>query len=138
MPMDQFELQNKLFGLFIADTALCTVLGIADNTDIGLCDSKMRRIAADSTLLKPEDLPFFDYSFIPNYGQMKNYKVNRSTLEFNIYTPTLDNAGEIFRELKKILQENFEEAQIYYAGQASSGVSNVYRWNFRVHLLVSS
>jgi hypothetical protein len=136
-----FGAQQKMFELFLADPTICSIFEITDPTDMTVVDSKIRRIAADSTLLKTDDItifPFFDFTFIPMYGATNNFLVYRGTLEFNIYTSELGQAQIIYEAIKKVLDDNYEESSVYYQGQGSSGVENVYKWTFRVKNLTRS
>jgi hypothetical protein len=136
-----FRAQDKMFQCFLADEPLCTLFGITDITDMTLVDAKIRRVAADTTVIDPSDtdvFPFFDFTFIPMYGVTCSKLVYRSTLEFNLYTSELGQAQDIFEAIKRILDDNYEETYIKYQGQGSSGIKDIYKYVFRVNLLVSS
>jgi hypothetical protein len=136
-----FRAQEKMFQCFLADKPLCTLFGITDITDMTLVDAKVRRVAADTTVIDPPNtdvFPFFDFTFLPMYGATCNKLVYRSTLEFNIYTSDLRQAEDIFTVIKRILDDNYEETYIKYQGQGSSGIKDIYKYTFRCNLLISS
>jgi hypothetical protein len=136
-----FRAQEKMFQCFLSDEPLCTLFGITDITDMTLVDAKVRRVAADTTVLDPSNtdvFPFFDFTFLPMYGATNNYLTYRSTLEFNIYVSELGQAQDIYETIKRILDDNYDESAVIYQGQGSSGIKDVYKYTFRIHLLIRS
>ena len=96
---------------------------------------------ADTTVMTSDDvstMPFFDFTFVPIRGQVNNYLVSKSTLEFNIYSSTWNSVGAIYKRLHTILQNTYEDAQVTYGGQGSSGITGVMRYVFRVHQLTKA
>lgn len=135
--MDTFDIQDEMFSLFIADSVLTELLGIADATDIILCDSKIRRQQQDSTLLKPEMLDFFDYSFI-DATKTGNFLVNHGILEFNIYAGKRNDASLICKSIRRILKKNYEDMHVYSEQQAGCPIENIFCYCLRVRPTIDS
>ena len=135
-----FEVANDLFDVFMASTELTCALGIPEGATIDVYDGKIRRVAADATLLDVNDtsiFPFIDYSWIPASGQQKNMLTFKGVLEFNIWTSNQYEAGVIYEILKKLIKDNYDSDMIYLAAVAS-GIPNIYRFRFRMQLLIES
>ena len=134
----------------INDSNLQSALGITDISNMLICNKKVRTQAADPTLLSMTDpidpsdpssplvLPFVDMSFIPTHGQQKNYLTNKGTLEFNIYCSYISEAEVIYKAIKVILENNYEDLQVTYSGQGGCPIADIYRYIFRVRPLTSS
>lgn len=138
---DTFDVVNQMFNLFMASAELASALGIASNATVADYDNKMRRVAADATLLDPNDTtlwPFFDYSWIPAVGQQKNHLTFKGVLEFNIWTSQMYDAEVIYRILKEILKSAYDDADMVYSAAVSSGIPNIYRYRMRLAIVVSS
>ena len=136
-----FEVSNDLFDLFRSSTELCSALGIPSVSAMSVYDDKIRRIAADATLLDPNDtsvFPFIDYSWIPASGKQRNMLSFKGVLEFNIWTSQMYDASVIYPILKSLIRENYNEADMIYAAGVSSGIPNIYRFRFRMTLLLNS
>lgn len=138
---DQFDVQTELYNIFSTDSVLLSSLEIPGETNVDVLNNKIRRVMADTTVMTQEDtstMPFFDFTFVPMTGRTSNFLVSKSTLEFNIYSSTLDSITSIYKRVHEILTETYEDAQVYYSGQGSSGISGVIRYVFRVHHLTKS
>lgn len=109
-----------------------------DPSDIGTCDTKIRRAFADATVITAEELPFMDYGFIESHGQTANFLVNREVMEFNIYAGNFYEASLIFKSIKAILRSNYEDAQCISSGQRPTALTGVYCFSFRIKAMVSS
>jgi len=137
---DQFDVQTELFGIFSTDSELLGLLEVTGGTEEEL-NNKIRRVMADTTVMTSDDvstMPFFDFTFVPIRGHVNNYLVSKSTLEFNIYSPTWNSIEAIYKRLHTILQNTYEDAQVTYGGQGSSGITGVMRYVFRVHQLTKA
>lgn len=135
-----FEVANDLFDVFMASTELTCALGIPEGATIDVYDGKIRRVAADATLLDVNEqdvFPFIDYSWIPASGQQKNMLTFKGVLEFNIWTSNEYESGIIYEILKKLIKDNYDSDMIYMAAVAS-GIPNIYRFRFRMNLLIES
>lgn len=138
---DQFDTQQELYDIFSTNSDLLAALDISGVTDEDVLTNKIRRVMADTTVMTQDDvstMPFFDYTFVPMRGQVNNFLVSKSTLEFNIYSSTWSSISSIYKILHIILQNTYEDAQIYYSGQGSSGITGAMRYVFRVHHLTKS
>ena len=138
---DQFDVQEELYNIFSINSDLLNALGISGATDENVLTDKIRRVMSDTTVMAQDDIdtmPFFDYTFVPMRGQVNNFLVSKSTLEFNIYSSTWSPISSIYKILHTILQNTYEDAQIYYSGQGSSGITGAMRYVFRVHHLTKS
>ena len=135
--MDYFDKVNELFGHFSNSVELTGLLG-TDPSDIGTCDTKIRRSFADATVITPEELPFVDYGFIDSHGQTGNFLVNREVIEFNIYSSNFYEASLIFKAIKAILRSEYEDAQCISSGQRPTALPGVYCFSFRIKAMVSS
>lgn len=138
---DQFDTQQELYDIFSTNSDLLTALDIPGVTNEDVLTNKIRRVMADTTVMTQDDvstMPFFDYTFVPMRGQVNNFLVSKSTLEFNIYSSTWSSISAIYKILHTILQNTYEDAQIYYSGQGSSGITGAMRYVFRVHHLTKS
>ena len=138
---DQFDTQVELYNIFSTSAELLDALEIPGVTDEDVLNNKIRRVMADTTVMQQDvndTLPFFDYTFVPMNGQTNNHLVSRSSLEFNIYSSTWSSVSSIYKVLHSILQNTYEDAQIYYSGQGSSGIIGVVRYVFRVRQLTKS
>lgn len=129
---------NEYFDIFTDSVELTGLLGIADNTDIALCDDKIRRSFADTTEIKPEELPFMEFGFIPSHSDTDNHKVNREIVEFNIYAPNIYKASQIFKAIKKVLNEKYKDAQVFSPGQQDVPIVGMYCFSFRIKTMVGS
>ena len=138
---DQFDVQVELYDIFSVSSELLEALEIPGETNEDILNNKIRRVMADTTVMTQDDvstMPFFDYTFVPMRGQVNNFLVSKSTLEFNIYSSTWSSISSIYKVLHSILQNTYEDAQIYYSGQGSSGITGAMRYVFRVHQLTKS
>ena len=138
---DQFDTQTELYELFSVNNNLLSALEIPGETNEDILNNKIRRVMADTTVMTQDDtstMPFFDFTFVPMNGQTNNHLVSRSSLEFNIYSSTWSSVSSIYKVLHSILQNTYEDAQIYYSGQGSSGIIGVVRYVFRVRQLTKS
>ena len=138
---DQFDTQTELYEIFSVNNNLLSALEIPGETNEDILNNKIRRVMADTTVMTQDDtstMPFFDFTFVPMNGQTNNHLVSRSSLEFNIYSSTWSSVSSIYKVLHSILQNTYEDAQIYYSGQGSSGIIGVVRYVFRVRQLTKS
>ena len=138
---DQFDTQTELYELFSVNNNLLSALEIPGETNEDILNNKIRRVMADTTVMTQDDtstMPFFDFTFVPMNGQTNNHLVSRSSLEFNIYSSTWSSVSSIYKVLHSILQNTYEDAQVYYSGQGSSGITGVIRYVFRVRHLTKS
>lgn len=133
---DFFDKLNEYFSIFSADVELTGLLG-TDPTDIAMCDQKIRRSFADSTLIDPSELPFFDFGFIEAHSTTRNYLVIRPPVEFNVYCSNFYEASLIYKAIHRLLTENYEDAQVGVGYQRAT-VSGIYCWSFRVKTMVRS
>ena len=136
-----FDIVDDLFGYFMQSAELSTALGIAEGATIDVYDKKIRRTAADATLLDPNDttiFPFIDYSCIPSAGQQKNMMVFKGVLEFNIWTGYMYDASVIYGILKTIIKTNFSDSDMVYAAAVASGIPDVYRFRFRMSVIIEA
>lgn len=130
------ELQDELFGLFINDKDICTILGINDSTNIPECSTKIRRELQTAALANDGPSLFFVYTWIPSLGAIQdNYKVNRNTLEFIIYGKYRAHIVKLYKAIKKVMQTNFEDFQIVSEGQVDSPITGLTSYCFRVRPL---
>ena len=135
-----FQVSNDLFDVFMASTELTCALGITEGATMDVYDGKIRRTAADATLLDVNDptiFPFIDYSWIPASGQQKNMLTFKGVLEFNIWTSNEYEAGILYEILKKLIK-TYGETEMIYAAAVASGIPNIYRFRFRMGLLIES
>lgn len=119
-----------------------TVLGITDVTNSLVCSKKIRRQFADTTILAADEfiddlqttyvLPFIDMSFIPYNGKMNNYLVAHGLAEINIYVSELAFAEPIYERINELLEVNYEDLQITYAGQASCSAKDILCYKIRI------
>ena len=138
---DQFDTQTELYELFSVNNNLLSALEIPGETNEDILNNKIRRVMADTTVMTQDDtsaMPFFDYTFVPMSGKTNNYLVSKSTLEFNIYSSTWSSVELIYKTIHGVLQNTYEDAQVYYSGQGSSGIIGVVRYVFRVRQLTKS
>lgn len=138
---DQFDTQTELYNIFSINSELLSALEIPGETNEDILNNKIRRVMADTTVMTQDDtstMPFFDYTFVPMSGETNNYLVSKSTLEFNIYSSTWSSVESIYKIIHDILQNTYEDVQVYYSGQGSSGITGVIRYVFRVHHLTKS
>ena len=138
---DTFDISNQMFNLFMASAELASALGIASDATVADYDNKMRRVAADATLLDPNDttlFPFFDFSWIPAAGQQKNHLTFKGVIEFNLWTSQMYDAEIIYKILKGILKSAFDDADMIYSAAVSSGIPNIYRYRMRLSVLCGS
>lgn len=138
---DQFDTQTELYNIFSINGKLLESLEIPSETNEDILNSKIRRVMADTTVMTQDDtsaMPFFDFTFVPMSGKTNNYLVSKSTLEFNIYSSTWSSVETIYKTIHDILQDTYEDAQVYYSGQGSSGITGVIRYVFRVRHLTKS
>jgi hypothetical protein len=133
-----FDFQDELFDLFRASTTLVSLLNIVDASDIEKCDSKIKRICQDPTLVEPDGLPMFDYSYIPTSAHTDNFLINKPELEFNIYGTNRYVIKLIYMEINRILKSNYEFMQVSSEGQVNSPIQNVQIYRIRYKPLVSS
>lgn len=136
-----FEIANDLFDVFMASTELTCALGIPEGATIDVYDGKIRRVSADATLLDVNEqdvFPFIDYSWIPASGQQKNMLTFKGVLEFNIWSAQMYSADAIYVALKKIIKDNYGDSDMIYAAAVPSGIPNIYRFRFRMNLLIES
>lgn len=68
----------------------------------------------------------------------RNILVNREVVEFNIYASNVYQASLIFKAIKRILGEHYEDAQCISSGQRSVAAVGVYCFSFRIKSFVSS
>ena len=135
-----FQVSNDLFDVFMASTELTCALGITEGATMDVYDGKIRRTAADATLLDVNDptiVPFIDYSWIPASGQQKNMLTFKGVLEFNIWTSNEYEAGILYEILKKLIK-TYGETEMVYVAAVASGIPNIYRFRFRMGLLIES
>ena len=135
-----FQVSNDLFDVFMASTELTCALGITEGATMDVYDGKIRRTAADATLLdvnNPTIFPFIDYSWIPASGQQKNMLTFKGVLEFNIWTSNEYEAGILYEILKKLIK-TYGETEMIYVAAVASGIPNIYRFRFRMGLLIES
>ena len=138
---DQFDTQTELYNIFSINGNLLESLEIPNETNEDILNSKIRRVMADTTVMTQEDtstMPFFDFTFVPMNGSTGNFLVSNSTLEFNVYSSTWSSVESIYKVIHDILNNIYEDAQVYYSGQGSSGITGVIRYVFRVHHLTKS
>ena len=138
---DQFDTQTELYNIFSINGKLLESLEIPNETNEDILNSKIRRVMADTTVMTQEDtstMPFFDFTFVPMSGRTSNFLVSKSTLEFNVYSSTWSSVELIYKAIHDILNNIYEDAQVYYSGQGSSGITGVIRYVFRVHHLTKS
>lgn len=138
---DQFDTQTELYNIFSINGKLLESLEIPNETNEDILNSKIRRVMADTTVMTQEDtsaMPFFDFTFVPMNGRTSNFLVSKSTLEFNVYSSTWSSVELIYKAIHNILNNIYEDAQVYYSGQGSSGITGVIRYVFRVHHLTKS
>ena len=138
---DQFDTQTELYNVFSINGKLLESLEIPNETNEDILNSKIRRVMADTTVMTQEDtsaMPFFDFTFVPMSGRTGNFLVSKSTLEFNVYSSTWSSVELIYKAIHNILNNTYEDAQVYYSGQGSSGITGVIRYVFRVRHLTKS
>ena len=135
-----FQVSNDLFDVFMASTELTCALGITEGATMDVYDGKIRRTAADATLLDVNNtmFPFIDYSWIPASGQQKNMLTFKGVLEFNIWVSQMYDASVIYATLKKIIKDNYGDSDMIYVAAVASGIPNIYRFRFRMGLLIES
>lgn len=135
---DTFDVLNDIFDNLVSDSVFPAVLGITDTSDVGLCDTKIRRSFADSTLITVDELDFIDFSFIPSNSAMNNHLVNKEVLEVNIYTSGVYKASLIYKEIHRIFKEKYKEVHCTTPCQAGCPVAGIVCYSFRAKFIVGS
>ena len=138
---DTFDISNQMFNIFMTSADLASALGIAGDATVADYDNKIRRVAADATVLDPNDttlFPFFDFAWIPASGQQKNHLTFKGVLEFNIWTSQMYDAEVIYKILRVILKSTFDDTDMIYSAAVSSGIPNIYRYRMRLSVLCGS
>lgn len=131
-----FEIQDKIYNLFTNDTQL---MNLFDNPDTDeLRNEKFRREGMYLEEITIDKLPFIIFVFLPDGSSTQNYLVNKSLMEISIYTTTRYEAMLIYKEVKRILQSNFEDMQIIVEGQRPSGILGIFKYIIRFKPLVNS
>lgn len=134
--MDTFDVQDKLFNLFISDKELCNLLSIKDPTNNDLINSKIRREIQSSELVNSKALPFLTVVFSNSY-RTENWKMNHGLLEIDVYSGTRYSAKKIVKRIKSLLS-TFDDMWIYHEGQVASGITGIYEYSMRLLPLVES
>jgi hypothetical protein len=141
MPLDSFDKLNELYDIFTADIELmellCDVTGLTPEEAMAVYDDNVRRSFADPTLIVAEELPFVDMSCIEGYSASGNYLVNRVPIEINIYAENNYRASLIYKAIKRLFKEHFEDAQVIHEGQRGTS-QGIYCYNLRVKQFVES
>ena len=134
---DHFDRINEYFDLFSADTELTALLGTTP-TDVDSLDTIIKRGFRDVSVIDPESLPMMDMGFVPNNGLTGNHLVNRDLVEINLYAVNFYEAGRLYKEVHRILNENFEDCQVISPYDRGIPVGGVFCWSFRVKTFVKS
>lgn len=142
MPLDSFDKIDELYTVFTGDAELigllCDTTGLTGDDLATVLDNNVRRSFADATLIKPEELPFMDMSFIEGHSTTGNYLVNRSPIEINVYAMNRYQASLVYKAIHRLLKEHFEDAQIIWEGQRSTPLQGMYCYSMRIKQFVES
>lgn len=131
------ELQDDLFGLFINDVAICSLLSITDSTNMADCTNKIRRVIQVATTVNDSPSLFFNYYVVPSYGVgTNNYLINTGVIEFDIYGKYSGKINQLFKAINNVLKSNYEDMRIMSEGNIDSPVTGLYAYMFRVKPLV--
>lgn len=133
--MDTFAVQDKLFQIFTNDAALLYIMGnpITDEE----INKKFRRQTGEFTEINNSDLPFVSFIFIAS-ATSENYCYNQGLLELDIVCQGQEQAKQIFRIIKPLLQQNFVDMRAVTEGQVKKGVSGFYCYRIRYKPLINS
>lgn len=82
-------------------------------------------------------LPFVSFVFI-DATPTNNYLRNKGLLEIDIVCSVDYEAGQIYKVIVPLLQQHFDDFRIVAEGEASSGISGIYRYRIRFKPLVNS
>lgn len=134
--MDTFDVQDKLFNLFVDDTELCKLLSITDPKNNDLTNTKIRREIQSTELINNKNLPFISVFFANSY-RTGNWKMNHGLLEIDVYSGTRYNAKKIVKRIKSLLSE-YDDMYVYHEGQVASGIVGIYEYSMRLYPLVES
>jgi hypothetical protein len=134
---DTIDFQDELFDLFRFDTELCALLPVLDSANIEECDTKIKRIIQDPTIITADGLPFFDYTFTDAIAT-GNYKVNKGYLEFNIYAGSRYIANLIAKATDRIIKANYEGLQKFGPIQVGCPVKDILQFRVIYKPLVAS
>jgi hypothetical protein len=132
--LDQFDVKNKIYQLFTADTELMGLL-MSPATDEEKND-RVRKLELDVKEITADIIPFVTVVFLPANNPTSSYAQKHGLLEISIYCSAPYEANFIFKRIKKIIQSNFEDMAIGYEGASSSGVLGIYKYILRCKPIV--
>ena len=135
--MLSFELQDEIWSLFRSSPEVLSILGVTDDQDYDQLNTRIRREECPVSLLTPDVLPFVSLVFI-NSHRTGNHLVNNGVLELSIYTSTRYDAMRLFKVLKELLQNRYEDFSIVHEGQIPSGVVGIYQYSIRFSPFISA
>jgi hypothetical protein len=139
---DTFDIQSDMYKVFTSDDTLLTLMGLQGVTDDDILSQRIRKVFADTTIINEEEtrasLPFFDFTVLPMRSSTGNFLVIKPLFEFNIYTGVLSDTIAIYKRLKALLGMYFDDSEIIYEGQGSSGIIGIVKNVFRIHQLAKS
>lgn len=133
------ELQEELFGLFINDSTVCSLLSITDNTNLTDCSNKIRKGIQTATTVNDSPNLFLSYFVVPSYGiETGNYLANTRVIEFDLYGKYRGKITQLFKAVNTVLKSNYEDMKIVSEGYIESPATGIYAYMFRVKPLVST
>lgn len=140
--IDTFDLQDELYDLFSTDSELISYLKLEATPLEESLQNKIRRTKVDETVLETDTtdiLPFFSYSFIAGMSRTSNYLVNKSPMQINIYYNYDADIRPIYKKIKKLLNENYDDMRVISEGQyTSASFQSIRCYRFIVSPLVNS
>lgn len=117
---------------------LCDTTGMTPEEAMAVYDDNVRRSVADATLITPEELPFIDISGVEGYSATGNYMVNRVPIEINVYAVNRWQASLVYKAIKRLLKEHFDDAMIVHEGQRNTPLQGMYCYSMKIKQFVSS
>ena len=135
--MDKFKMQDKVFDLLLSDDTFCTLMSIKDKLDDNLINSKIRRVIQPTDLLTADGLPYI-VEYFDNAHRTGNYLMNKGSFIVDVYAGTRVEIKAIVRQVKALLQSEYEDMNIYHEGYVASGIVGVTQYTLRMIPLVNS
>ena len=135
--MDTFKMQDEVFDLLLSDDTFCTLMGITNKSDDDLINSKIRRVIQPTDLLTADGLPYI-VEYFYNAHRTGNYLMNKGSFIVDVYAGTRVEIKSIVRQVKALLQSEYEDMNIYHEGYVASGIVGVTQYTLRMIPLVNS